>query len=197
MAAANKIEEELDKHLNSPLSLLSRLKKWILGEEKPDSFTFWSVIINSIIAFIFLLWSILSLFVISSRDLLYEQKKINVPDIIEKRGLELGFQTDEFAKALENFHLLAFICWCIVIVGIVLQYRRNLKFIYFIGCGLLVYIIGMWFKLGFSYWKSDTTGFDKSLFFLIILSSGFLYYYLKQELDGGFKGMFNSNSDQE
>lgn len=197
MAAANKIEEELDKHLNSPLSLLSRLKKWILGEEKPDSFTFWSVIINSIIAFIFLLWSILSLFVISSRDLLYEQKKINVPEIIEKRGLELGFQTDEFAKALENFHLLAFICWCIVIVGIVLQYRRNLKFIYFIGCGLLVYIIGMWFMLGFSYWKSDTTGFDKSLFFLIILSSGFLYYYLKQELDGGFKGMFNSNSDQE
>ncbi|MFN5982581.1 MAG: hypothetical protein ACK46Y_08470 [Fluviicola sp.] len=197
MAAANKIEEKLDKHLNSPLSLLGQFKKWVLGEEKPDSFTFWSVTLNTIISVIFLLWSIMSLFVIKSRDLMFEQKKINVSEIIEKRGLELGFQTDEFANALENFHLLAFICWFVVIVGIVLQYRRNMNFIYFIGAGLFVYLIGMWIILGFSYWKSDTTGFDKSMFFLIILSTGFLYYYLKQELNGGFKGMFNSNSEQD
>jgi hypothetical protein len=197
MAAANKIEEKLDKHLNSPLSLLGQFKKWVLGEEKPDSFTFWSVTINTIISVIFLLWSIMSLFVIKSRDLMFEQKKINVSEIIEKRGLELGFQTDEFANALENFHLLAFICWFVVVIGIVLQYRRNMNFIYFIGAGLFVYLIGMWIILGFSYWKSDTTGFDKSMFFLIILSTGFLYYYLKQELNGGFKGMFNSNSEQD
>jgi hypothetical protein len=72
-----------------------------------------------------------------------------------------------------------------------------MNFIYFIGAGLFVYLIGMWIILGFSYWKSDTTGFDKSMFFLIILSTGFLYYYLKQELNGGFKGMFNSNSEQD
>jgi hypothetical protein len=197
MAAANKIEEKLDKHLNSPLSLLGQFKKWVLGEEKPDSFTFWSVTLNTIISVIFLLWSIMSLFVIKSRDLMFEQKKINVSEIIEKRGLELGFQTDEFANALENFHLLAFICWFVVVIGIVLQYRRNMNFIYFIGAGLFVYLIGMWIILGFSYWKSDTTGFDKSMFFLIILSTGFLYYYLKQELNGGFKGMFNSNSEQD
>ncbi|MFN6084713.1 MAG: hypothetical protein ACK476_07260, partial [Fluviicola sp.] len=148
MAAANKIEEKLDKHLNSPLSLLGQFKKWVLGEEKPDSFTFWSVTINTIISVIFLLWSIMSLFVIKSRDLMFEQKKINVSEIIEKRGLELGFQTDEFANALENFHLLAFICWFVVIVGIVLQYRRNMNFIYFIGAGLFVYLIGMWIILG-------------------------------------------------
>jgi hypothetical protein len=197
MAAANKIEEKLDKHLNSPLSLLGQFKKWVLGGEKPDSFTFWSVTLNTIISVIFLVWSIMSLFVIKSRDLMFEQKKINVSEIIEKRGLELGFQTDEFENALENFHLLAFICWFVVVIGIVLQYRRNMNFIYFIGAGLLVYLIGMWIILGFSYWKSDTTGFDKSLFFLIILSTGFLYYYLKQELNGGFKGMFNSNPEQE
>ena len=197
MAAANKIEEKLDKHLNSPLSLLGQFKKWVLGGEKPDSFTFWSVTLNTIISVIFLVWSIMSLFVIKSRDLMFEQKKINVSEIIEKRGLELGFQTDEFANALENFHLLAFICWFVVVIGIVLQYRRNMNFIYFIIAGLFVYLIGMWIILGFSYWKSDTTGFDKSLFFLIILSTGFLYYYLKQELNGGFKGMFNSNPEQE
>ena len=197
MAAANKIEEKLDKHLNSPLSLLGQFKKWVLGGEKPDSFTFWSVTLNTIISVIFLVWSIMSLFVIKSRDLMFEQKKINVSEIIEKRGLELGFQTDEFANALENFHLLAFICWFVVVIGIVLQYRRNMNFIYFISAGLFVYLIGMWIILGFSYWKSDTTGFDKSLFFLIILSTGFLYYYLKQELNGGFKGMFNSNPEQE
>lgn len=198
MAAANKIEEKLDKHLNSPFSLLARFKKWILGEEKPDSFTFWSVIINSIIAFIFLLWSLLSLSVLLFREIMKNEKNINVSEIIGKRGHQLGFDKgNDFIHELSLFHMLALVCWFIVIIGIVLQYRRNLYFIYFIGAGILIYILAMWIMLGFSYWVQDTTGFDKSIFFIICLSSGFHYYYLKQELNGGFKGMFNSNSEQD
>lgn len=196
MAAANKIEEKLDKHLNSPLSLLGQFKKWVLGNEKPDSFTFWSVIINSIIAFIFLFWSFLSLFVILSRRIMEKEKNINVTEIIGKRGHELGFdQKNDFIHELSLFHTLAIVCWIVVLIGVVLQYRRHLNFVFFIGSGIIIYLLAMWIMLGFSYWIHDTTGFDKSIFFIICLSSGFHYYYLKQELNGGFKGMFNSNSE--
>lgn len=196
--AANKIEEELDKHLNSPLSLLGKFKQFILGEEKPDSFTLWASIVNSIITFIFLLWSLLSLFVIHSRTLMESEKQINVSEIIGKRGHELGFdKSSDFIHELSLFHMLALVCWTVILIGVILQYRRNLIFVYFIGSGLIIYLITMWVNLGFDYWIQDTTGFDKTMFFIILAGTAFHFYFLKQELNGGFKGMFNSNSDQE
>ncbi len=194
MSGTNKIEEKLDKHLSSPLPFFLRLKKLILGKEKPDSFTLLACYIGFIIGFVFIFWSALSLFVIGSRDWMFKEKKINLSTIINERGNELGFEGRTFLSELISFHLFSVFCWSVILIGICLQYRKNLLFVYFIFGGLVVYLIGMWIFFGFTYWIQDTTGLDKSMYFLILVSTGFHFYYLKQEMNGGFKGMFHSEN---
>lgn len=184
------IREQLEEHLNSPLPILLRLRNLVFGEQAPDTYTKISFFFALIIWCIFFLWSILGLVVIQSRHWIKEEKKIDVTQLIEQRGQELGFDRFVFADRLETFHTASIVCWIIVFAGLVLLYRKRMEFIYLFGAGTGIYLLLMWFMLGFGYWLKDTTTFDKIVFILMVAHTFLYYYFLKMEKAGNKTNFF-------
>lgn len=191
------IREQLEAHLNSPLPILIRLRNIVFGKNKPDTYTRISFYFALVVWFIFFLWSILGMIVIESRHWIKEEKKIDVTLMIEHRGQELGFSPYEFAERLSAFHTASMICWIVALGGLVMMYRKRFNFVYlfFGGCG--VYLLMMWFMLGFGYWINDTTTFDKITFFLMTGHTALYAFFLKQELLGTPVNFFGVKTEDE
>lgn len=189
------IRQQLEEHLNSPLPILLRLRNLIFGEQAPDTYTKISFYFALIIWFIFFLWSILGVIVIQSRHWIKEEKKIDVTQMIELRGQELGFDKYVFADRLETFHTASIVCWLFVFVGLVLLYRKQLQFIYVFLAGAGIYLLLMLFMLGFGYWAKDTTTFDKVTFILMVAHTSLYYYFLKMEKAGNKINFFGVKED--
>ncbi len=190
------IRQQLEEHLNSPLPILMRLKNLVFGEKAPDTYTRISFFFALIIWFIFFLWSILGVVVIQSRHWIKEEKKVDVTQLIEQRGQELGFDQFVFADRLETFHTASIICWLVVFVGLVMLYRKKIEFIYLFLAGCGIYLLLMWIMLGFSYWAKDTTTFDKVVFILMVLHTSIYYYFLKMEKSGNSINFFGIKEEE-
>jgi len=195
--STQEIREQLEAHLNSPLPILIRLRNLVFGTVKPDNYTRFSFFLGLIIWFIFFLWSILGMVVIKSRHWIESEKKIKVTDMIENRGKELGFEQFVFAERLGAFHTLSIVCWVIVFVGLVMMYRKIYQFIYPFFFGIGLYLLLMWFMLGFGYWAKDTTTFDKITFFLLAAHTGLYAFFLKQEILGKPMSFFGVSEEEE
>jgi hypothetical protein len=184
--------------LDSPIPLLLRAKTFLFGEEKPDGYTQVTFYINLFLWAIFFLWSCISYFAISLRTLIEEQKSIPVEGILMNRGIELGFQPNDFLNRLSTFHLISIVCWIAVFVGLIFLWRKNLRFVYFFFGGTGIYIGMMLFYLNLSYYTNDTTFFDK-ISFIAMNAVGIMYYFLlKKEKNGGSLSFFGEeDSDDE
>lgn len=189
------LRENLEAHLNSPATLLTKAKNAIFGELNPDMYTQISFFIGLLITLIFLLWSILGYVVIDGRAWIEAEKGLNVEQLITQRGVELGFESGAFLQKLETFYFFSMLVWLTVAVGLVLQWRKQLLFIYIIGIAAGLYLLGMWFYLGFEYWLKDTTLFDKALFFLLIGHSLLYAYFLNKEIRGEKINFFGIDED--
>ncbi len=195
--STQEIRAELEAHLNSPLPILIRVRNLVFGTHSPDTYTKISFFFALLSWFIFFLWSILGMVVINSRHWIKETKKIDVTQLIENRGKELGFEPYAFAERLSAFHTASICCWVLVFIGLVLLYRKRVEFIYLYlgGCG--IYLLMMWFMLGFGYWIKDTTTFDKILFFIMVGHTSLYYYFLKMEVAGNKINFFGVKIDDE
>lgn len=194
--STQEIRDQLEAHLNSPLPILIRLRNLIFGTESPDTYTKISFTFAIISWFIFFLWSILGMVVINSRHWIKETKKIDVTQLIENRGKELGFEPYVFAERLSTFHTASIVCWVVVFIGLVLLWRKQVIFIYAYLGGCIVYLLMMWFMLGFGYWAKDTTTFDKILFFVMVDHTSLYYYFLKMEVSGNKINFFGIREDE-
>lgn len=181
----------------SPVPFLIQFRNLLFGKEKPDILTRVVFHINLVIWTTFFLWNAISFFTITSRDLILEQKGISVEAIIFARGEKLGYEGAEFLDRLVTFHSIAMICWALVLVGLILFYRKNKRFIYFILGGVSFYIGMMLFYIGFTYFLEDTTTYDK-IALLVLLLSAVLHYYLlgNTEQDGSLR-FFNLDEEDE
>jgi hypothetical protein len=184
--------------LDNPIPLLLRAKRFLFGEEKPDGYTQVTFYINLILWAIFFLWSCISYFAISLRTLIEEQKSIPVEGILMNRGIELGFQPNDFLDRLTTFHLISILCWIAVLVGLIFLWRKDLRFVYYYFGGTAIYIGMMLFYLNLSYYTEDTTFFDK-ISFIAMNAFGVMYYFLlKKEKNGGSLSFFGEeDSDDE
>jgi hypothetical protein len=189
--------DELEAHLNSPLPLLMRMRNFIFGKTHPDYYTQFSFFFALIFWFIFFLWSIIGTIVIRSRDWIEQEKDIQVTQLIENRRLELGFEPHSFIGRLEAFHAISLILWVIAFVGLILMWRKSLKFTYFFFGSCILYIVFMWTMLGFGYWAKDTTSFDKITLLLMIGQSAVYAYILKREQEGNSVRFFGVDDDQK
>jgi hypothetical protein len=187
-----------ESYLDSPIPLLLRAKTFLFGEEKPDGYTQVTFYINLVLWAIFFLWSCISYFAISLRTLIEEQKSIPVEGILMNRGIELGFQPNDFLNRLTTFHLISIVCWIAVFVGLIFLWRKNLRFVYYYFGGTVIYIGMMLFYLNLSYYTDDTTFFDK-ISFIAMNAFGIMYYFLlKKEKNGGSLSFFGEeDSDNE
>jgi hypothetical protein len=189
--------EEFEAHLESPLPILSRLRNLIFGKETPDTYTQIGFYLGIIIWTIFLVWIILGYMVLTSTEWIEQEKGLDVHTLIEQRGAALGFKGTDFQTSLITFYNIALIAWLGLFIGLVLQWRKNLYFIYFIWISAAIYLLAMWFLLGFSYWYHDTTTFDKIAFFLLVGHSSLYYYFLNREAHGEKTNFFGIEEDSE
>lgn len=191
------IREEFEAHLNSPLPLLMRVRNFIFGKESPDNYTKFSFFLALIIWVIFMIWSVLGSIAIRMREIIVNEKEIDVTLMIERRGRELGFASNEFIGRLEAFHAISIGFWVVVFIGLVLMWRKNIRFMYVFFTGCLLYLIFMWVMLGFDYYIEDTTFFDKIAFAVLVLHTAVYAYYLKREKSGNRINLFGVDLDEE
>ncbi len=175
----NSYNDNSETAFSSPLPLLKKIKNLIFGEKNPNLLLRVTIYINLAIWFIFTLWHVLSYIAISFRALILEEKKVNVEILILNRGSELGYDPSVFMNRLLNFHFLSILLWIVIFVGIAMMWRLKSSFKFLIGIPLVLYLILMIFYLGFTYFKEDTTFFDKLAYFIFILNS-FFYHFISQ-----------------
>lgn len=187
--------EEFEAHLESPIPLLSRLRNVTFGKESPDTYTQISFYLGLIIWIIFLVWIILGYVALTSTEWIEQEKGLDVHTLIEQRGQALGFTGTAFHDNLITFYNIALVAWAGLFIGLALQWRKHPWFIYFIWGGGALYLLTMWFLLGFSYWYQDTTTFDKIAFLLFIGHSSLHYYFLNKELHGEKSNFFGIDEE--
>ncbi|MFN5417644.1 MAG: hypothetical protein ACK5B9_11350 [Flavobacteriia bacterium] len=180
---------------NSPIPLLIKFKQLIFGEKDPELIFKIIIFINLFIWLIFEIWHILSYYAINFRDVILEEKKINVEILILNRGTELGFDPSVFMERLMNYHLFSILCWLFIFVGIAFMWRTSKRFIYFIFVPLIAYLLGMFFFLGFDYYVNDTTFFDKIFYALFFINSIFYLIIFKNQNSETSTGFFKEEED--
>ncbi len=190
-------EEEKVEKFQSPLPFLRHFHRFIFGRKKPDIYTRLTFNINMIIWFSFVLWSVVSFFTIQSRAVILQLKGIPVEKVIRERGIELGFQGDEFIDRLLTFNAIAIICWVIILIGLILMFRKMSQYIYFILGGALFYIGMSIFYLNYTYFIEDMTFYDKIALLVLITSSLFHFFLLKNEQSGGNINFFGESEEDE
>lgn len=189
--------EEFEAHLESPIPILTRLRNLIFGKESPDTYTQIGFYLGIMIWTIFLVWIILGYMALTNTDWIEQEKGLDVHSLIRERGIALGFSGDEFQDKLILFYNVALVAWSGLFIGLVLQWRKQASFIYFIWGSGGLYLLAMWFLLGFTYWYQDTTTFDKIAFFLLIGHSSLYYYFLNRELRGEKTNFFGIEEEDD
>jgi len=192
-------EEEIKAttKFQSPLPFIIQLRNLIFGKEKPDTFTSLTFYMNLVIWATFIVWSIISYFSISMKDFILAQKGISVEEIITARGLQLGYENDEFINRLLTFHAISIICWIFVFIGIILLYRKKIEFVYFIVGAVLAYVGMSILYIGYTYFIEDTTTYDKIALLVIVAGSIVHYFLMRNESNGGSINFFGAIEDEE
>lgn len=190
-------QQHSESLIGNQMPFLLRLRDWVFGNEKPDMYTQASFYMNLFIWFIFFLWSIASYVAITFRQMIFEQKNIPVELIIKARGIKLGFEPTDFLDRLLTFHAISIICWIAVFIGLVLMWRKDIRFIYFHFGGTLFYFGMLLFYLSFSYYKEDTTFFDKVTFLAMNVNAVMYYLLLRREINGSSLSFFGEEDDEE
>jgi hypothetical protein len=189
--------ENQETKFKSPIPIIRRLQGFIFGEDRPDNFTQFTFYLNLFFWFIFLLWSVISVLTLSFRHVVEKHKKISIEEIIFNRGKELEFEPSDFLNHLMTTYSVSVILWLIVFVGLVLLWRKNKLFIYFLGGGVILYVSMLIFYMSYTFFVEDTTLFDK-IGLLAMLASSFMYYFLlKKESSDGTMSFFGADEDDE
>jgi hypothetical protein len=165
----------------------------IFGNNEPDAMTKVSFYLSLILWILFFSWSILSFGAIFFRETIQNIKQIAVSDMINKRGLELGFDAGDFVERLLVFHVISIIAWIFVFIGIVLIWRQVSNYVYFFFGGAALYFLTMIFYMNIDYYLEDTTFFDKIAFIALILVGVINTLFLKSGDSEKAKGLFDEN----
>ena len=149
-----------ENFMQSPVPLLVKLKRAILGAENPGIFVRYVFYINSIIGVIFLVWHLLGGASVFFRSLIFNQKQIQVDQLISANSQNLGYTFDELIWALKIHHILASFVWLGILVSMVLFWRRNPNTIIFLLFLFLIYFLQGIYFFGWAFITKELTPFD-------------------------------------
>lgn len=178
-----KINKRFDENfLKSPVPFLIGLKKITLGKNSPSIIFRICFYINFITSIIYIFWHLIAFISIYFRKDIFDQNNIDVDSIILKQAKIFGFQSADFIKNLELFHLLSIFCWSVILFSGVFLWRRIRGYFLIYFLAFIAYIILMWMLLGYKFITNETTNFD--VFYFIVLFGSmftpFFYDYLKR-----------------
>lgn len=168
-------ENTYQTKFNSALPLIIIVRNAIFGKSKPEGYTRLTVYINSLIWFTFLMWHVLSYLAFTLRDLIFEQKNIDVISLIYCRGEQLGFNSRNFLVHIINFHIYSILIWGIIFFGLALVWRKNSWAFYVLLAGYIGYFILLLIFMNLDFFNQDVTLFDKIL--LSFMSLNLLIYF--------------------
>lgn len=190
-------QHHIDSFLSGKSPLIEKVRIMIFGEEKPDKYTQASFYLGLVIWIIFFIWSFASYLAISFREMILDQKGISVEKIIIERGEQLGFEGTEFLDRLMTFHSISMICWVVVLIGLILLWRKDFRFAWYIFGGTVFYTGMMLFYLNYSYFRDDTTFFDKIALLTFVANAAMYLFMLEKEESGGSLSFFGEEDDEE
>ena len=167
-----KINKRFDENfLKSPVPFLIGLKKITLGKNSPSIIFRICFYINFITSIIYIFWHLIAFISIYFRKHIFDQNNIDVDSIILTQAKIFGFQSADFIKNLELFHLLSIFCWSVILFSGVFLWRRIrgyfliyvLAFIAYILIDILVFLSG-----------------ERSAFFNLIMSTLIILILIKK-----------------
>jgi hypothetical protein len=163
------------------IPLLVRIRKLILGKQKPDGFTRLMFSFSIFSWLMLTLWNAVSYFVLLTSDLIKENKGFSVDDVIIKNGQNLGFNGKEFLTSITTFYFNSLFVWLFIFIGLTLMYRKKTVYTFIVLGGLAFHFIYMFIVLGFQYFIEDVSFFDKILYAVLIVVTLIHSFLMKKE----------------
>ena len=177
-------KEKIDKlSPEDAIPLVIKLRRFIIGKNKPDGFTRLIFLINLLCWCLLTFWNLLSYIAIQLSDVIEENKKFSVNEIIRKNGRELGFEGQDFLEAISLYYFINIFIWGIVFIGLTMMYRKLKVYpIFFLG-GLILHFVIMFYMIGMQYFIEDVSFFDKILYASMIVTGLIHSALMKKESD--------------
>ena len=155
-----------ENFLQSPAPLLVRIRKLVFGEIKPNLFVRYTYYINTCIGLIFLGWHLLGGASVFFRSVIFNQKRIQVDQLISESSKQLGYSFEELIWALEVHHVVSSLIWIIILLTMVFFWRRNQNTIFYLLFLFLFYFLQGIYFFGWNYITKEMTTAD---WFMLVL----------------------------
>jgi len=160
------------------------LLRMLLGENEPDAYTKITFYTLVTLATLFLVWSIVGYVALSFQHLIHLHRHVAIDTIFAERGAKLGFSAEEFTSRLSTLFVISIICWLFILSSLALLWRKNTFYFPLLIAGVFIYVGMLFFYLGYDYFRTDTSAFDKISLIVIFVMSTLHYFILKKEESG-------------
>jgi hypothetical protein len=171
------------------------LLRVIFGEREPDAYTKITFYTLGTLACLFLLWNIVGYIALSYQHLIHVHRHVAIDTIFAERGAQLGFSAQEFTDRLSTLFLVSIGCWMLIMCALVLLWRKKTVYFPLLIAGTCIYVGMLFFYLGYDYFKTDTSVFDKASLLVIFVMSTLHYFLLKKEQAGEGLSFFGEDID--
>lgn len=188
------IKEKLKIDINNPdaLSLMQKLFRLIFGKTRPDLFTR-SIFFTNLVG-----WSLFFFWYIAAYLSLHFLENIRGSDrlksIMAKRGRELAME--DFRGSYETFAFVMIAFWAAYLLGLILMWRKNPNYRYFVFGVLLLYPFMIFIFLSFNYLIEDVSLFDQIVYLIMLVSMCVYYLIDKRKQDALDKLEINIESEE-
>jgi hypothetical protein len=160
------------------------LLRILLGENEPDAYTKITFYILVTLASLFLFWNTVGYVALTFQQLIHVHRHVAIDTILAERGAELGFSAEEFTSRLTTLFVISILCWLVILSSLVLLWRKNTIYFPLLIAGVFIYLGMLFFYLGYDYFRTDTSIFDKLSILFVLVISTLHYFILKKEQSG-------------
>jgi len=169
------IKEKLKIDINNPdtLSLMQRFFRLIFGKDRPNLLTRSFFFVHLVGWSIFFFWYVLAYLSLHFLENIRGADRLKA--LMAKRGRELSME--DFRGSYETFAFVMIAFWGAYLLGLILMWRKNPNFKYFVFGVLLLYPFMIFIFLSFNYLLEDVSLFDQ-IAYLAMLVTMVVYYLI-------------------
>ena len=163
------------------------------NKERPDHLTQISFYINLAVCLYFLFWDLITLVALNNVSIIEKYKQLDVVELIQKRGMELGFDAGYFEAAMNQYYVLSLILFLPIALGLFLIWKKRKVFYPLIIFSALMQILLMLILLGPTFFWEDNTFTDKLMWLILFANSSLYRGLLKKEVQSGKISFFDED----
>jgi len=169
------------------------LIRFFLGTKDPDAYTKVTFYTLLVITGLFLVWNIVGYAALSYQHLIHIHRNVSIDRIFAERATALGYSAEEFSHRLGVLFTMSIVCWLIILGALVLLWRKNTLYFPIIIGSALLYLAMLFFYIGYDYFRTDTSLFDKVALLVLFVMAGLHFFILKKERSGESLSFFGED----